>query len=178
MGSRATPLQLRTVRRRLPALHRFRIRAARAERAYRAPAAHRRPRTHPWTGSPDGNRRVAPEGRRPRSSAVTASAAVERALAAIDAREADVHAWAHVDADAARRTAAAIDASPDGRPLRGYTVGVKDVFDTADMPTEYGSPIYAGHRPTTDAIAASLLRDAGAVCLGKTVTAEFAMFHP
>ena len=60
-----------------------------------------------------------------------------------------------------------------GRPcIRGMRIRVKDVFDTADMPTEYGSPIFAGHRPRADASAVALLRAAGAVCLGKTVTAE------
>jgi Asp-tRNA(Asn)/Glu-tRNA(Gln) amidotransferase A subunit family amidase len=63
-------------------------------------------------------------------------------------------------------------------PLAGRTVGVKDVFDTADLPTEYGSPIYAGHRPRADAAAVALLRAAGARVAGKTVTAELAWFTP
>ena len=63
-------------------------------------------------------------------------------------------------------------------PLHGLTVGVKDVFDTWDQPTEYGSPIYAGHQPPSDAAAVALLRAAGAVALGKTVTTEFAWFQP
>ncbi|MDZ7379886.1 MAG: amidase, partial [candidate division KSB1 bacterium] len=60
----------------------------------------------------------------------------------------------------------------------GVPVGIKDLIDTVDMPTSYGSPIYAGHRPAWDAACVALLRAAGAVILGKTVTTEFAMFTP
>jgi amidase len=63
-------------------------------------------------------------------------------------------------------------------PLLGVPVAIKDVFDTADLPTEYGSPIYGGHRPAADAAAVALLRAAGAVVVGKTKTAEFACMHP
>ncbi len=63
-------------------------------------------------------------------------------------------------------------------PLRGLVLGVKDIFDTAEQPTEYGSPIYAGHQPRADAAAVAMLRAAGATVLGKTVTTEFAVFHP
>jgi Asp-tRNA(Asn)/Glu-tRNA(Gln) amidotransferase A subunit family amidase len=55
---------------------------------------------------------------------------------------------------------------------------VKDIIDTADMPTEYGSPIYAGHQPRADASCVALSRKAGGVLLGKSVTTEFANFHP
>jgi Asp-tRNA(Asn)/Glu-tRNA(Gln) amidotransferase A subunit family amidase len=108
----------------------------------------------------------------------TASPAVERALAHVGEREAEVRAWAHIDADSARDTAAILDRDDRGLPLRGLVLGVKDVFDTADQPTEYGSPVYAGYQPWADAAAVSMLRSAGAVCIGKTVTAELAMFHP
>ena len=63
-------------------------------------------------------------------------------------------------------------------PLLGVPVGIKDIFDTADLPTEYGSPIYRGHQPTADAAVVSLLRAAGAVIVGKTKTTEFACMHP
>ena len=56
-------------------------------------------------------------------------------------------------------------------------IGVKDIIDTYDMPTEYGSPIYAGHRPKADAACVALLREAGAIIMGKTVTVELAAFH-
>jgi Asp-tRNA(Asn)/Glu-tRNA(Gln) amidotransferase A subunit family amidase len=80
----------------------------------------------------------------------------------------------HLDRDAAM---AAVDTAPQG-PLHGITIGVKDIIDTAGMPTEYGSPIYAGHRPRADAAAVAMLRDAGAIIMGKTVTAELAWFTP
>ena len=65
-----------------------------------------------------------------------------------------------------------------GDAVDGWTVGVKDIIDTADFPTEYGSPIYAGHQPAADARCVAMLRDAGAAIPGKTVTAELAMFSP
>lgn len=63
-------------------------------------------------------------------------------------------------------------------PLRGLVVGVKDVMDTADLPTRYGSPLFQDHCPTVDAAVVSKLRRSGAIVLGKTETTEFAMFHP
>jgi len=62
--------------------------------------------------------------------------------------------------------------------LHGLPIGVKDLIATADMPTAYGSPIYAGHQPALDATCVALAREAGAVVLGKTVTTEFATFQP
>lgn len=108
----------------------------------------------------------------------TSSAALECALACVDERERDVRAWTYLDRGGATATAAAIDRSDDALPLRGLVLGVKDVFDTADMPTEYGCAAYTGHQPRADAAAVAMLRTAGAVCLGKTVTAELALFHP
>jgi amidase len=101
--------------------------------------------------------------------------AVERALAAVTIWEPTVHAFAHLDTERARAEARAVTSTG---PLAGVVVGVKDVFDTADQPTSYGSPIYTGFRPRADAAAVALLRAAGAVVLGKTVTAELAVFHP
>jgi Asp-tRNA(Asn)/Glu-tRNA(Gln) amidotransferase A subunit family amidase len=87
----------------------------------------------------------------------------------IAAREPQVQAW----------TALATDLpQPAPGPLFGVPVGVKDIFDTHDLPTEYGSPIYAGYRPRTDAAVVALARHAGSTILGKTVTAEFATFVP
>jgi Amidase/PLD-like domain len=63
-------------------------------------------------------------------------------------------------------------------PLHGLPVGVKDVIDTADMPSQYNSPIWRGHRPRADAAAVAWARDAGAVIAGKTVATEFANRHP
>jgi len=103
---------------------------------------------------------------------------VEASLAAIEARDGELHAWKAVDPEFARRQARALDASPVRGPLHGIPVGVKDIFDTADLPTEYGSPIYKGHRPAADAACVALARAAGAVILGKTVTTEFATMVP
>ena len=109
----------------------------------------------------------------------TSEEAVGTCLARIAEREETVRAWAFLDPDLALAQARARDkaATPAG-PLHGVPVGIKDIFDTADMPTEMGSPIYAGHRPAADAAAVAILREAGAVILGKTVTAEFAGTHP
>jgi amidase len=89
-----------------------------------------------------------------------------------------VKAWAHLDADQVLAQARARDRAPRRSPLHGIPIGVKDIIDTIDMPTEYGSPIYPGHRPAWDAACVALLRDAGAVIMGKTVTVEFAVRHP
>jgi Asp-tRNA(Asn)/Glu-tRNA(Gln) amidotransferase A subunit family amidase len=96
--------------------------------------------------------------------------------------DADVRAFAHLDPDHALAQARALDRhrGDGGRigPLHGVPVGIKDIFDTADYPTECGSPLLAGRRPDTDAAAVRKLREAGAVIIGKTVTTEFAYFHP
>jgi Asp-tRNA(Asn)/Glu-tRNA(Gln) amidotransferase A subunit family amidase len=109
---------------------------------------------------------------------LTAEAIVRSCLDRIRERDGVVRAWAHLDPDQA--LAAALTCDRAGRPglLRGVPFGIKDIFDTADMPTGYGSPIYTGCRPTFDASAASLPRAAGAILLGKTVTTEFANRHP
>jgi len=93
-----------------------------------------------------------------------------------------VQAWAFLDPDHALAQARAADdlkrqGLPIG-PLHGVPVGVKDIFDTADMPTEYGSVLYAGRTPSRDAAAVAMLRAAGAVIIGKTVTTEFATQAP
>jgi Asp-tRNA(Asn)/Glu-tRNA(Gln) amidotransferase A subunit family amidase len=103
---------------------------------------------------------------------------VRECLARIEAREDELRAWAYLDADAALAQARARDAETPRGPLHGLPVGVKDVIDTADMPTEYGSPIYAGHRPERDADCVAWLREQGAVILGKTVSTEFATYQP
>ena len=109
---------------------------------------------------------------------ITAEEAVASCLARIAGREAVVKAWAWLDPDHALAEARARDAARPLGPLHGVPVGVKDIFDTADMPTQMGSPIYQGHRPAADAATVAILRAAGAVILGKTVTAEFAGTHP
>jgi Asp-tRNA(Asn)/Glu-tRNA(Gln) amidotransferase A subunit family amidase len=92
--------------------------------------------------------------------------------------EAAIHAWAFVDPDLVLQQARALDRTPARGALHGLPLGVKDVIDTFDMPTQMGSPIYAGYRPVADASCVALARAAGAVIFGKTVTAEFAGTHP
>ncbi|MGE0716935.1 MAG: amidase [Alphaproteobacteria bacterium] len=107
----------------------------------------------------------------------TAVAAAEAALDRIRERDPVVRAWVHVDPAIVRARAASIDAGAADGPLRGVPIGIKDLFDTADAPTERGSPIHRGRRPATDAACVAALRAAGAVIVGKTVTTEFACFH-
>src|ERR1051325_4809805 len=109
---------------------------------------------------------------------ITSAALVSACLERISAREESVRAWEYLDAEAALAQARARDRSPTQVPLHGVPVGIKDLIDTSDMPTSYGSPIYAGHRPAWDAASVALLRAAGAAILGKKVTTEFAMFTP
>ncbi|HUH83365.1 MAG TPA: amidase [Stellaceae bacterium] len=103
---------------------------------------------------------------------------VQSCLERIAEREGAVGAWVHLDADAALAEARARDQSAKRGPLHGLPIGVKDIMDTADMPTAYGSRAYGGHRPPADAAAVALAREAGAVILGKTVTTEFAAMSP
>ncbi|MGQ0457108.1 MAG: amidase [Hyphomicrobium sp.] len=113
---------------------------------------------------------------------LTSEALVGACLARIAARDADVDAWAHLDAAAALAAARASDAArsagaSQGR-LSGVPIGVKDIIDTADMPSEYGSGVFAGRRPDSDACVVAQLRAEGAIVLGKTVTTELAFFGP
>jgi Asp-tRNA(Asn)/Glu-tRNA(Gln) amidotransferase A subunit family amidase len=99
-------------------------------------------------------------------------------LERIAAREPAVQAFVQLDAEAALAQARALDAGPWRGPLHGLPFGVKDLLDTADLPTAYGTPVYARHRPAADAAAVALCREAGAVLLGKTVTTELATMQP
>ena len=117
-----------------------------------------------------------------RAGEVTAEDAVRDCLERIRQTEGVVQAWAFLDPDHALAQAREADRlRREGRdlgPLHGVPVGVKDIFDTADMPTENGTVLHAGRRPTEDATVVSLLRQAGAVVLGKTVTTELAVYAP
>ena len=114
---------------------------------------------------------IAANVRTGRESAREACAA---ALARIAETESSVHAWHHLDAAQALERAQAIDdAGPNGA-LAGVPVAVKDIIDTADQPTENGTPLDAGRRPGADATVVRRLRAAGALILGKTVTTELA----
>ena len=103
---------------------------------------------------------------------------VTACLDRIHAREEQVGAWAWLDPDQALAQARACDERPATTPLHGVPIGIKDIIDTADMPTCYGSQIYNGHYPDEDAECIRLLRQAGAVIMGKTVTTEFAFYAP
>ncbi len=107
------------------------------------------------------------------AGAITSEALVAACLERIAERDGEVGAWTHVDPAHALAQARDADAS-EGGLLRGIPVGIKDIFDTADMPTEYGSAIHKGHRPARDTACVAALRAAGAVILGKTTTTEFA----
>ena len=109
---------------------------------------------------------------------LTAEAATRACLDRIATREAVVGAWQHLDPDHAIAEARERDRTGSSGPLHGVPIGVKDLIDTHDMPTGYGSPIYHGHRPAADAACVALARAAGAVVIGKTVTTEFATFFP
>ena len=109
---------------------------------------------------------------------VSRETVVRSCLERIASREPHVLAWEHLDAQHAIAQARALDRSGSSAALQGVPFGVKDIIDTEDMPTEYGSPIYAGHRPARDAACVALTRRAGGILLGETVTAEFAVMHP
>ena len=117
-----------------------------------------------------------------RDGKISAEELTRAYLKRIEAREAEVQAWAFLDPEHARKQAQAADEQRKrGRPLgplHGVPVGVKDIVDTADMPTENGTVLHAGRRPRQDATLVSLLRAAGAVILGKTVTTELAVYAP
>ncbi|TMG85543.1 MAG: amidase [Betaproteobacteria bacterium] len=109
---------------------------------------------------------------------ITAVSLLRDCLERIAEREPAVHAWTFIDGDAAMERARMLDAQAASGVLHGLPIAVKDLLDTFDMPTCYGSPIYANHRPAADAACVALARAAGAVVVGKTVTTEFATFHP
>ena len=109
---------------------------------------------------------------------LTAEAVISSCLARITEREPVVRAWTHLAAEAALVKARAFDKAGKKTLLNGVPFGLTDIFDTADMPTGYGSPIYNGWRPANDASAAALPRSAGGILLGKTATTEFANRHP
>ncbi len=108
------------------------------------------------------------------SGRVGVEEAVRDCLDRVVARDPAVRAWSFVDPAAVLRRARELDRTPRRGPLHGIPVGVKDVIDTADMPTQHNSPLFEGHRPALDAACVGILRSAGALILGKTDTTEFA----
>ncbi|HEV8341289.1 MAG TPA: amidase [Candidatus Binatia bacterium] len=117
-----------------------------------------------------------------RDGAISSEQLVEACLARVREMDEQVQAWAFLDPDHALTQARAADELRlSGRPiglLHGVPVGIKDIFDTADMPTENGSVLHLGRTPSRDATVVAMLRGAGAVIMGKTVTTEFAYFGP
>ena len=109
---------------------------------------------------------------------ITAENVVRAYIERIAERERDVQAWAHFEADGALTQARAIDTRGGRGLLAGVPVGVKDVIDTGDMPTQYNSGVYRGFRPRADAACVALVRRADGIILGKTVTTEFASRVP
>jgi amidase len=108
----------------------------------------------------------------------TAQAWVRALLERVEEREPQLRAWACLEGERALDAARERDSRPRRSLLHGVPFGVKDIIDTVDLPTEYGSPIYRGYRPPADAACVALLRSAGAIPLGKTVTTEFALLTP
>ena len=96
--------------------------------------------------------------RRMHAREIRAIDVVEDCLARIAEREPAIHAWAFLDPDRARGQAHVLDAGAIRGPLHGIPIGVKDLMDTADMPTAYGSPIYTWHRPAWDSACVAAAR--------------------
>ena len=129
-----------------------------------------RRRMHEWTASEIV--RAINDGK------ASAESVARACLDRIAEREPVVQAWQHLNPDRVIAQAKAIDRSGDAGPLGGVPVGMKDIIDTEDMPTEYGSPIHRGYQPHMDAACVALTRRAGGIIMGKTVTTEFANRHP
>ncbi|MEW6719477.1 MAG: amidase [Thermodesulfobacteriota bacterium] len=120
-----------------------------------------------------------------RAGRLTSEELVGACLARIAELEERIGAWAFLDPESALEQARAADRALRHRgplgplgPLHGVPVGIKDVFDTKDMPTEFGTVLHAGRRPAEDACVVAQLRAGGAVIMGKTVTTELAVYSP
>ncbi len=128
-----------------------------------------------WLSASDAARAI-------RDGAFSAEQLVQACLARIREVDGQVQAWTFLDEEHALAQARARDLDrAEGRPtgpLHGVPVGIKDIFDTCDMPTEDGTVLHAGRTPTRDAVAVAALRATGAVIMGKTVTTECATYAP
>jgi len=113
-----------------------------------------------------------------RTGRLRPSQIMEACLERIHLREPQVHAWESINVEAALAQAKKLDHEPNRGLLHGLPIGVKDTIDTVDFPTSRGSTIYAGHTTSWDASSVALVKRAGGVILGKTVTTEFAYFKP
>jgi Asp-tRNA(Asn)/Glu-tRNA(Gln) amidotransferase A subunit family amidase len=108
-----------------------------------------------------------------RAKDLSAEELLQSCVARIEVLEPKIGAWAHIDSKGALAAARKVDAAMPGAML-GIPIGVKDVIETADMPTEYGSSIFKGHQPATDAACVMSAKEEGAIILGKTITQPFA----
>jgi len=109
---------------------------------------------------------------------LTAESLIRSCLDRVSERDNIVKAWAHIDPEKAIDRARAADKQGNKGPLAGIPIAVKDIIDTADMPTRHGSTIYEFNQPTIDAAVVSKTRSMGGVIMGKTVTTEFAWRNP
>lgn len=139
----------------------------------------------PWTYGIEMQKMIAPHQwtatealRQIKQGSLSRSEYIDDCARRIDETEEKVGAWIHLGVEAARSRARALDAANDQGPLSGIPFGIKDIIDTADMPTALGSLIYEGNRPSSDAACVALARKAGAIALGKAVSTEFANLHP
>ena len=123
-----------------------------------------------WTAA-EAARRIA-------AGEISATALMEACLSRIAEREARVGAFQAIDPDAALAAAAEADRSRRKGILHGVPFAAKDIIDTVDYPTGWGCAAYEGVRSVREASCVQMLKDAGAVLIGKTVTTEFACFHP
>jgi Asp-tRNA(Asn)/Glu-tRNA(Gln) amidotransferase A subunit family amidase len=112
------------------------------------------------------------------SGRATAETVARACLDHAAARDPQVHAWQYLNPDLVLKRARELDQTGSRGPLHGVPIGIKDIIDTHDMPTEYGSPIYKNHQPKSDAACVALSLKAGGVIMGKTVTTEFANRFP
>lgn len=109
---------------------------------------------------------------------LTSESLLQRCVQRIAQREERIQAWSHLNVNQALVAACQADQAPSRGLLHGIPIGIKDVIDTVDMPTSYGSAIYAQHQPVADAYCVAALKQAGAIILGKTTTSEFAHTQP
>ncbi len=133
-------------------------------------------------GPPFSNSSLEELSRRIRDREITPVELVERCLARVQERDDDVHAWAYLAADEAIARAKSLTDELSSRPprsvLHGVPFAVKDIYDTAGMPTEWGTPVHRGRVPTSDAKVVADLSSMGAIVLGKTHTTAYAYYDP
>lgn len=112
------------------------------------------------------------------AESITAEAVMRACLDEVALRDKEVQAWIHIEPEKAIEAARQADRSASKGVLQGVPFGVKDIIDTVDMPTQWGTPIHAGRTTDRDAACVALSRKAGGVLMGKTVTTEFANRRP